>query len=120
LKFLIADDSKLSRTKISQMVKDLGYEVLGYAQNGQEAVDKFKELNPSCITMDLEMPVKRGDVAAKEILELNPDATIMVITSIVNKKELLSAIKFGVKKVLKKPVTIEKLKYAIDELKLRD
>lgn len=118
MKFLIADDSKLSRNKLSQMIIDLGYEVLDTAVNGQEAVEKFIKLNPTYITMDLEMPVKRGDKAAKEILELNPDVNIILVTSIVDKKELLTAIKFGVKKVIQKPVTIEKLSQTIDELKI--
>lgn len=120
MKFLIADDSNLSRKKLSQMICDLGYEVLDTAEDGKEAVDKFKALSPTYVTMDLEMPIKRGDSAAKEILELNPDVNIILITSIVDKKELLTAIKFGVKKVLQKPVTIEKLAHAIDELKSRE
>lgn len=120
MKFLVADDSNLSKKKISHMLNDLGYEVVATADNGQEAVEKYKELNPSYITMDLEMPIKRGSVAAKEILELNPDVNIILITSIVDKKEILSAIKFGVKKVLQKPVNIEKLAQAIDMLKARE
>ncbi len=119
MKFLVADDSNLSRTKISNMIKELGYEVLGTASNGEEAIDKFKDLSPTYVTMDLEMPVKAGDISAKEILALDPNVNIIIITSIVDKKKLLGAIKFGVKKVLQKPVTIDKLKNAIDELKVR-
>ena len=119
MKFLIADDSNLSRKKLSSIITELGYEVIDTAVNGEEAVSKFKELSPKFITMDLEMPIKRGDAAAREILQLDPSVNIILITSIVDKKELLSAIKFGVKKVLQKPVTKEKLMHAIDELKAR-
>ncbi len=119
MKFLVADDSNISRKKLSQMVIDLGYEVLDTAENGQDAIDKFKKLRPDYITMDLEMPIKRGDAAAKEILELDPNVNIILITSIVDKKELLTAIKLGVKKVLQKPVTFDKFTHAINELKVR-
>ncbi len=116
MKFLIADDSRLSRNKLSNIITELGHDVIDTACDGQEAVDKFKEHKPEFITMDLEMPIKRGNVAAQEILELDSHVNIILITSIVDKKELLSAIKFGVKKVLQKPVNKEKLEYAISEL----
>ena len=117
MRFMIADDSKISRNKLNNIITGLGYEVVIMAEDGEDAVNKFKEHKPSFITMDIEMPNKRGNVAALEILELDPNVNIILITSIVDKKELLSAIKFGVKKVLRKPVDKEKLEHAINELK---
>lgn len=117
MKFLIADDSKLSRTKLEKIIVELGYEVVGTANNGEEAVEKFKELKPTYITMDLEMPKKNGKEASKEILELDPNINIILITSIVNKNELIDALKFGVKKVMQKPVNAQKLEQTINELK---
>lgn len=115
MKFLVADDSKISRVKISSLISELGFEVVAQASNGQEAVDIFKEFRPSFITMDLEMPIKKGDVASKEILDIEPNANIILITSIIDKKILLTSIKQGVKRVIQKPVTLEKLHHAIND-----
>ena len=67
MKFLVVDDSKLSRTKLVNMIFSLGYEVLGEAVDGLDAVDKFELLSPSYITMDLEVPKLNGIGAAEKI-----------------------------------------------------
>ena len=76
-----------------------------------------EDLNPSYITMDLEMPNMKGSEAAKIILERNKDINIILITSIVNQKEIINTFKFGVKKFLQKTINIDKFKLAIEEVR---
>lgn len=90
---------------MASYIQELGFEVVGMAEDGKEAVKLADELKPDFITMDLEMPHMKGDEASKNILENSPDAKIILITSIVDKKELVNASKIGVKKILKKPIT---------------
>lgn len=116
MKFLIVDDSKLARRKMTNFINELGFNVVGEASDGLEALRLASELSPTHITMDLEMPNMKGNEASEKILALNPDINIMLITSIVDKKELIHALKMGVKKVLTKPITIDMLKVAIDEM----
>lgn len=116
MNFLVVDDSKISRKKLIEFIQTLGFNVVGEAEDGLEAIEKFKELNPTHITIDLEMPNMSGIDASKEILTLSPDTNIILVTSIINKVELISAIKSGVRDVLTKPVTIEAFKKALDKI----
>lgn len=117
MKFLVADDSRLSRRKLTELIRELGYEVVGEAVDGLDAIEKFKELRPTFITMDLEMPNLKGTEASVEILKIDPNIKIILATTVVDKKEILVALKNGVKTVLQKPVTLENLSVAIEGLK---
>ena len=116
MKILVVDDSGLSRKKITKMLEKLGHQVIAEAENGEEAVEKFKKLECDCVTMDLEMPIKRGDEAAIEMLKLNKNAKIVLITSIVDKKEILKLLRIGVRSILTKPIIEEQLKSELDKL----
>jgi len=113
MKILVVDDSGLSRKKITKILENLGHKVIAQAENGQEAIEKFKEFNPDYIMMDLEMPIKRGDEATAEIFKLNKDVNIILITSIVDKKETLKLMRMGIRDILQKPITEEQLKSVI-------
>ena len=117
MKFLVVDDSKIARTRICDYVSKLGYEVIGEACDGIEAISKYKELLPNIITIDLEMPNMKGIEASKEILKLNPNINIILVTSIIDKKEVINALKIGVKKVIQKPFTLESFAQKVNELK---
>ncbi len=116
MKFLVVDDSKLSRTKISSIIKELGYEVVAEACDGLEGLEKYTEFQPDWVLLDLEMPNLNGIELTKRIMSLNEKANIMLISSIVDKKEILMALRAGVKKVLQKPVSINDLANALSEL----
>jgi two-component system chemotaxis response regulator CheY len=98
------------------MIKQLGYDVIGEAFDGLEAIERFKELSPTYITIDLEMPNMNGIDASKEILSIDPNVKIVLITSIINKKELVSALKVGIKNILQKPITVDDLKRVINKI----
>lgn len=116
MKFLVVDDSVLARQRVKDYLKELQYDVVGEACNGLEAIEQFKLLNPSFVTLDFEMPELNGIEAAQEILRLNSAVSIILITSIEDKKELIDAIKHGVKRVIKKPFTQEQFNRTINEL----
>lgn len=117
MKFLIVDDSNLARNRLCDYVKELGFEVVGQAVDGIDAIEKVKQLNPNVIAIDLEMPKMKGNIASKKILEINPNIDIILVTSIIDKKEIVNALKVGVKKVIRKPFTKEQLQRVIEELK---
>jgi len=116
MRFLIVDDSSLARIRLTEYIQELGFEIAGEAVDGEDAIEKFKELNPDIVAIDLEMPGIKGNIASRKILEINPDVNIILVTSIVDKKEIVSALKMGVKKVIRKPFTKEQLERIVKEL----
>ena len=78
IKVLVVDDSSFFRRRVSEILEqDSGIEVIGFAVNGREAVDKTAQLRPDVITMDVEMPVLDGISAVKEIMVSNPTPILM-------------------------------------------
>jgi len=107
--FLVADDSKLARAKIIDFLETLGHAVIGEAVDGIDAIERYRELSPTCVTIDLEMPRMNGIDAACEILRVHPKAIILLITSMRDKKELLKATDIGIYATVHKPITLETL-----------
>lgn len=78
VKVLVVDDSSFFRRRVSEILEqDSGIEVIGFAVNGREAVEKTAQLRPDMITMDVEMPVLDGISAVKEIMASNPTPILM-------------------------------------------
>lgn len=78
VKVLVVDDSSFFRRRVSEILEqDKDIEVIGFAVNGREAVDKTAQLRPDIITMDVEMPVLDGISAVKEIMAANPTPILM-------------------------------------------
>ena len=78
VKVLVVDDSSFFRRRVSEILEqDSGIEVIGFAANGREAVEKTAQLRPDMITMDVEMPVLDGISAVKEIMASNPTPILM-------------------------------------------
>ncbi|MCL2638782.1 MAG: response regulator [Oscillospiraceae bacterium] len=101
---LIVDDSAYSRTQIRLSVRRLPVEVVGEAESGNEGVEKYKELKPDIITLDLAMCDGDGLEAIKGIMKINPNAVIIVISSIGGQDIIAEeAVSLGAKKVFDKP-----------------
>ncbi|KPH96308.1 chemotaxis protein CheY [Pseudoalteromonas porphyrae] len=78
VKVLVVDDSSFFRRRVSEILEqDKDIEVIGFAVNGREAVEKTSQLRPDVITMDIEMPVLDGISAVKEIMAANPTPILM-------------------------------------------
>jgi len=99
---LIVDDAKFMRVTLTNILKDK-YEVIGEAQNGQEAVERYKELRPDIVTMDITMPVMDGLEATKQIISFDPEAKIIVCSAMGQQKIVVKAIENGAKDFIVKP-----------------
>lgn len=80
-KILIVDDSRTSRKILHSILEEAGYEIVGEAVDGQDAVEKFKELKPDIVTLDITMPVMDGIEALKLIKEDSPAAKVIMVTA---------------------------------------
>jgi len=100
---LVVDDSSLMRRLIKNIVTKNGYEVIGEAVNGKLGVEKFKELNPDIVTLDMVMDEMNGLEALKLIIEEKPDANVIMVSSMGQEVIVRDAIVSGAKNFLLKP-----------------
>ena len=96
--------------------RENGYEVVDEAVNGQEAVKKYKEHSPDLVTMDITMPKMDGIEATKAIIDINPDANVVVCSAMGQKPMVLEAIEAGAKDFIVKPIKPEKVKETLGKL----
>lgn len=106
---MIVDDCQMMRHRTSELLKNKGYKIVATAQNGQEAVDLFKQLHPGIIIMDLDMPVMDGCDAMAIIKKQNPKVKVIVITGMQDQATIMRALSAGADQVLVKPVAIDRL-----------
>jgi len=114
-KILIVDDATFIRTMVKDILVPKGFEIAGEAANGNEAVQKYMELKPDLVTMDITMKEKDGLQAAKEILEKDPNARIIMVTALGQEKMLIDAFKIGVKDFVVKPFEPERILSAVEK-----
>ena len=112
-RFLVIDDSKLARMKQEETITSAGHEVVATAENGQEGVEKYKELNPDFVTLDLEMPVLNGLETTKAIMAYDPKAKIIIVSSVIKKTSIREVLDAGAILNLKKPFKADMLKLQI-------
>lgn len=113
VKILICDDSILARKSLHEILVQLGYEDIAEVSNGQLAVDTYRILKPSIVFLDIVMPVKDGITATKEIIEYDPDACIVIVSSVGTQTHLKEAIKAGARDFIQKPVELEQLEHIL-------
>lgn len=116
LNVLVVDDTFIMRNMVSKKLTELGHNVIGEAVNGEEAVAKYTELVPDLVTMDITMPEMNGLEALTAIMEMDPNATVMMITAHGEENKVIEAIKIGAKGYLLKPLTKEALEEGLRKI----
>ncbi|WP_430785759.1 response regulator [Virgibacillus flavescens] len=102
-KVLVVDDAKFMRATLSNMLQLENYEIVGEAENGEEAIELYKSLKPDIVTMDITMPVMNGIEAIKAIIEFDPMAKIVVCSAMGQQKVVVEAIEIGASDFIIKP-----------------
>ncbi len=100
---LIADDASFMRQMIREIIEPEGYEVVGEATDGVEAVEQYEELHPDLVTMDIVMPKRSGIDAVKGILEKTPDACVVMCSALGQETLVMEALQAGAKDFIVKP-----------------
>lgn len=109
-KILVVDDSKFMRLTLKNMLEKMGgHEVVGEAEDDVSAIEKYKQLKPDLVTMDIIIPVESGLRAVKEIMSLDPKAKIIMVSAMGQEKVVEEAISLGAKGFITKPVVPDKL-----------
>ncbi|SHJ58629.1 two-component system, chemotaxis family, response regulator CheY [Anaerobranca californiensis DSM 14826] len=102
-RIMIVDDAAFMRMMIKDILVKNGYEVVGEAANGVEAVEKYKELKPDLVTMDITMPEMDGVTALREIKKIDPNAKVIMCSAMGQQAMVIDAIQSGAKDFIVKP-----------------
>ena len=94
---LICDDAAFMRMMIKDILTKNGYNVAGEAENGMKAVEKFKEVNPDLVLMDITMPEMDGIQALKEIKKLDGGAKVIMCSAMGQQAMVIESIQAGAK-----------------------
>ncbi len=100
---LVCDDAIFMRTMIGDILNQAGFEIVGEAESGLQAVQKYRELKPDLVTMDIVMPDMGGIEAVREICKQDPDAKILMCSAMGQQALVVEAIQAGAKDFVVKP-----------------
>jgi two-component system chemotaxis response regulator CheY len=102
-KVLIVDDAAFMRMSLMMLLKNNDFEIVGEAENGQIAIEKYLQLKPDIVTMDITMPVMDGIQATKEIMKYDREAKIIVVSAMGQEPYVKEAVVAGAKGFIVKP-----------------
>jgi two-component system chemotaxis response regulator CheY len=100
---LVCDDAIFMRTMIADILAQAGFEVVGEAESGVQAIEKYRQLKPDLVTMDIVMPDMGGIEAVREICREDPDAKVLMCSAMGQQALVVEAIQAGAKDFIVKP-----------------
>ncbi|KGE73751.1 response regulator [Spirochaeta lutea] len=108
---LVVDDSMFVTKQIQQILTSEGFEIIGVAVNGEEGVEKYKELHPNVdlVTMDITMPKMDGVTALEKIIDFDKEATVVMISALGKQDLVKQSLMLGAKNYIVKPLDRKKV-----------
>lgn len=113
---LIVDDAAFMRMMIKDVLTKNGFQVIGEAENGAKAIEKYKELQPDLTIMDITMPEVDGIQAVKEIKKIDPNAKIIMCSAMGQQSMVIEAIQAGAKDFIVKPFQADRVIEAVKKV----
>ena len=113
---LIVDDASVVRMLIKKVLTQADFDVVGEAVNGIDALEKYKELRPDLVTMDITMPEADGIQATKDIIAFDAKAKVVMLSGIDQKEMLWQAIKAGAVSYIVKPFENDRILSTLNEV----
>ncbi|HEV2304927.1 MAG TPA: response regulator [Candidatus Acidoferrales bacterium] len=104
VRYLIVDDSVFARKNLGRMIESFGGEVAGEAGDGCTAITEYARTKPDIVLMDVTMPQMEGIEAVERIVRQNPDARIVMVSSVGYQDNILAALQKGARHFVQKPV----------------
>ena len=112
---LIVDDAAFMRMMIKDILVKNGFEIVGEAADGAQAVQLFQDTQPDLVTMDITMPEMDGITALKEIKKVNPQAKVIMCSAMGQQAMVIDAIQAGAKDFIVKPFQADRVLEAINK-----
>ena len=113
---LVVDDAAFMRMMIKDILSKNGYTVAGEAENGAKAVEKYNELKPDLVLMDITMPDKDGIQALKEIKSADPGAKVIMCSAMGQQAMVIESIQAGAKDFIVKPFQADRVLEAVKKV----
>lgn len=113
---LIVDDAAFMRMMIKDILTKNGFNVLGEAENGAKAIEKYKELSPDLVIMDITMPEVDGIQAVKEIKKFDNSAKVVMCSAMGQQAMVIEAIQAGAKDFIVKPFQADRVLEAVKKV----
>ncbi len=113
---LIVDDAAFMRMMIRDILSKNGYVVVGEAENGLKAIEKFKELSPDLVIMDITMPEMDGIQAVKQIKAINSAAKIIMCSAMGQQAMVIESIQAGARDFIVKPFQVDRVIEAVKKV----
>jgi two-component system, chemotaxis family, chemotaxis protein CheY len=102
-RLLVVDDALIMRKRISEIARHSGWDIVGEAADGQQAVELYQTLHPDLVTMDIVMPTVDGVEALRAIRQLDPSAKVCMISALNQSEKLSECIRLGAIDFIVKP-----------------
>ena len=113
---LVCDDAAFMRMMIKDILTKNGYNVAGEAENGAKAVERYNELKPDLVLMDITMPEMDGIQALKKIKEMDPGATVIMCSAMGQQAMVIESIQSGAKDFIVKPFQADRVLEAVKKV----
>ena len=113
---LVCDDAIFMRTLVSDILQQAGFDVVGQAETGSQAVEQYKRLRPDLVTMDIVMPDLGGIDAVREITAFDPDAKVLMCSAMGQQALVVEAIQAGAKDFVVKPFQASRVLEAVQRV----
>jgi len=114
-RILVVDDAAFMRMMVKEILTKNGFEVVGEASDGVQAVEKFNEFRPDLVTLDITMPEMDGITALKEIKKIDPNAKVIMCSAMGQQAMVIDAIQAGAKDFIVKPFQADRVIEAISK-----
>ena len=115
-RLLVTDDALIIREMIKDAATEADWEIVGEAANGEEAIEKYTELKPDAVTLDMVMPDTDGLHALRGIMKNDPNARVLVVSALDQAAILKEAITLGARDFIVKPFAKDRLTSALEKI----
>ncbi|MDL2288435.1 response regulator [Oscillospiraceae bacterium OttesenSCG-928-F05] len=115
-RILVVDDAAFMRMMIKEVLTKNGFDVVGEAENGAKAVEKYKELTPDLVIMDITMPEVNGIEALKQIKAMDANAQVIMCSAMGQQAMVIEAIQSGAKDFIVKPFQADRVFEAVKKV----
>lgn len=112
---LVVDDALFMRKLIRDALEPIGFTICGEAGDGNQAIERYRELQPDITTLDIVMPNADGLVALAGIRQLNPKAKVIMVTAVDQRDAMLRAMHLGVSDFIVKPFDADRIVAAVEK-----